>query len=89
MMLQTLVLCAQPHSSPVALGIGEEEFSYDHVFENFTNYAVYSILGKRVLQSIFDGYNSCVFAYGQTGRSLLKVSSVASLCHALGTGLVP
>ena len=37
------------------------------MFEGFTNHSVYSILGKRVLKSIFDGYNSCVFAYGQTG----------------------
>eukprot|EP00668_Euglena_longa_P004070 GGOE01004771.1.p1 GENE.GGOE01004771.1~~GGOE01004771.1.p1 ORF type:complete len:976 (-),score=328.12 GGOE01004771.1:708-3635(-) len=47
--------------------LGEEEFAYDHVFEGFTNHSVYGILGKRLLKSIFDGYNCCVFAYGQTG----------------------
>ena len=28
---------------------------------------VFSDLGKTVLESAFEGYNSCVFAYGQTG----------------------
>lgn len=28
---------------------------------------VFKDLGVPVLQSAFDGYNTCVFAYGQTG----------------------
>ena len=28
---------------------------------------VFSDLGKDVINSAFDGYNACIFAYGQTG----------------------
>jgi hypothetical protein len=28
---------------------------------------VYQDLGTEVLQAAFDGYNACLFAYGQTG----------------------
>ena len=28
---------------------------------------VFDALGKGVLASSFDGYNACIFAYGQTG----------------------
>ena len=31
---------------------------------------VFDALGKGVLKSSFDGYNACIFAYGQTGMSL-------------------
>ena len=37
---------------------------------------VFDALGKGVLKSSFDGYNACIFAYGQTGMScvwMLKV----------------
>ena len=28
---------------------------------------VYNCLGKGVVVNAFDGYNACIFAYGQTG----------------------
>ena len=28
---------------------------------------VYGCLGKDLLQNAFEGYNACIFAYGQTG----------------------
>jgi len=28
---------------------------------------VYSDIGEEMLQHSFDGYNVCIFAYGQTG----------------------
>lgn len=30
---------------------------------------VFDALGIGVLKSSFDGYNACIFAYGQTGMS--------------------
>ena len=29
---------------------------------------VFDALGKGVLESSFNGYNACIFAYGQTGQ---------------------
>ena len=34
---------------------------------------VFDALGKGVLQSSFDGYNACIFAYGQTGMMIIVV----------------
>jgi len=35
---------------------------------------VFKCLGENILQNAFEGYNACIFAYGQTGKSLLDVS---------------
>ena len=51
-------------------------FAYDHCFwsvdETDAHYAsqarVFHSLGHDVLDNAFDGYNACMFAYGQTGR---------------------
>lgn len=32
---------------------------------------VYEILGKEILESSMNGYNGCIFAYGQTGNIIL------------------
>ena len=29
---------------------------------------VFNALGKDVLERAFEGYNACIFAYGQTGK---------------------
>jgi len=61
------VACPPPSTPRAAADLGEEDFGFDHVFEGFSNEAIYGVLGPRVLKAIFDGYNCCVFAYGQTG----------------------
>ena len=51
------------------------QFSFDNSFYSTVvdapNYAtqamVYDNIGRVVLQNTFEGYHSCVFAYGQTG----------------------
>lgn len=32
---------------------------------------VFKCLGEGILEKAFQGYNACIFAYGQTGKSLL------------------
>ena len=34
--------------------------------------AVFEALGRDVLENAFQGYNACVFAYGQTGSQKNK-----------------
>ena len=29
---------------------------------------MYGALGKEILERAFEGYNGCIFAYGQTGK---------------------
>merc|ERR1712142_1045624 len=53
----------------------KKDFTYDHSYwsvdsrdKNFTNQEqVFSDLGMDVIDSAFQGYNACIFAYGQTG----------------------
>ncbi|CAK1540263.1 unnamed protein product [Leptosia nina] len=50
-------------------------FAFDHCFfsldPGLNNFAsqktVFECLGRDILDNAFDGYNACIFAYGQTG----------------------
>lgn len=44
---------------------------------------VFKCLGENILQNAFEGYNACIFAYGQTGKPFLvreKLDSYKRLC---------
>lgn len=51
-------------------------FAFDHCFasidpekENFASQeVVFDSLGRDILENAFQGYNACIFAYGQTGK---------------------
>ncbi|XP_056390338.1 LOW QUALITY PROTEIN: interferon-induced very large GTPase 1-like [Hyla sarda] len=54
----------------------QKEFFFDHCFWSVHNEGpakytsqedIFETLGKNLLDSIFAGFNSCIFAYGQTG----------------------
>lgn len=46
----------------------KKKFSYDFVYDVDTEQVqLYNDIGKRVINNAFQGYNSCVFAYGLTG----------------------
>lgn len=42
---------------------------------------VFKCLGENILQNAFEGYNACIFAYGQTGKSFQNVCK--TLMHKL------
>lgn len=50
-------------------------FAFDHCFyslnpsdENFASQeTVFDCVGRDILDNAFQGYNACIFAYGQTG----------------------
>lgn len=57
-------------------------FAFDHCFNSreatLPNFAsqrtVFQSLGSDILDNAFDGYNACIFAYGQTGQlDILKL----------------
>jgi hypothetical protein len=37
---------------------------------------VFKCLGEGILEKAFQGYNACIFAYGQTGKTLLLLLSI-------------
>lgn len=51
-------------------------FAFDHCFfsidpaaEHFASQQqVFDSVGRDILQNAFQGYNACIFAYGQTGK---------------------
>jgi hypothetical protein len=46
----------------------DQPFTFDRVFDDNTTQAeVYEATTKTLLDSVFDGYNATVFAYGATG----------------------
>ena len=34
---------------------------------------VYNVLGSEILDNALDGYNACIFAYGQTGKNISPI----------------
>jgi hypothetical protein len=46
---------------------------------------VFEDLGRDVMASMFDGYNSCLFAYGQTGAG----KSYSMVGYGLNKGIIP
>uniref|UniRef100_A0A8C3E3D6 Kinesin family member 13A n=1 Tax=Corvus moneduloides TaxID=1196302 RepID=A0A8C3E3D6_CORMO len=71
-------------------------FAFDHCFwsmdeSNTTKYAgqevVFKCLGEGILEKAFQGYNACIFAYGQTGECSGK--SFSMMGNAEQLGLIP
>lgn len=71
-------------------------FAFDHCFcsvdpnrENFASQeVVFDCLGRDILDNAFQGYNACIFAYGQTGknffnRSLSKLGNLKVIHRAI------
>ena len=44
---------------------------------------VYKYLGSDVLENAFEGYNACIFAYGQTGASYYNIDIFVNVENAL------
>ena len=60
-------LIVLPNKSQLALG-KDQNFTFDHVFEeSISQDNLYCETVKPLVLSCLDGYNSTVFAYGQTG----------------------
>ncbi|KAJ6413982.1 hypothetical protein OIU84_006733 [Salix udensis] len=45
----------------------KKQFKFDHVFEPEDNQEAVFAQTKPIVASVLDGYNVCIFAYGQTG----------------------
>lgn len=51
-------------------------FAFDHCFDSIepgtdrfaSQEKVFASVGKDILDNAFQGYNACIFAYGQTGK---------------------
>ena len=53
---------------PQGKRVKDQTFAFDRVFDDNTSQAdVYGATTKSLLDSVLDGYNATVFAYGATG----------------------
>jgi hypothetical protein len=77
-------------SFPVCSRKQPKSFAFDHCFnsvdptaEKFASQEiVFDCLGRDILDNAFQGYNACIFAYGQTGEclSLIGLECKCRLC---------
>ncbi len=78
----------------------QREFLFDHCFNSFWDgtgarpdhfadqETVWKALGVQVVSNAFKGFNSCLFAYGQSGAGK-SFSMVANPPEPTGKGIVP
>ena len=60
------------------------EFGFDHVYDaDSTQLQVYEDVGKPVVDAAFHGFNTTIFAYGQTGTN-----SVSCISEVWGSAAV-
>eukprot|EP00798_Chlamydomonas_sp_ICE-L_P020873 gene20873-27714_t len=66
---------------------GRKLFKFDRVFDsNSTQEAVYGD-AKQLIRSVLDGYNVCIFAYGQTGAGKTHTMSGTNVNDEEGRGI--
>lgn len=58
---------------------GDKHFQYDHVFTPTSTQAEVFEETKPLVTSVLDGYNVCIFAYGQVGSG--ETSLLLTLCQ--------
>jgi len=52
----------------VTLSGQKYEYNFDDIFDgNSTNDNVFNVSCRQLVENVIDGYNGCIFAYGQTG----------------------
>ncbi|KAH8407734.1 hypothetical protein KR222_011849, partial [Zaprionus bogoriensis] len=65
-------------------------FAFDHCFyslnpedDSFASQeTVFDCVGRDILDNAFQGYNACIFAYGQTGKSAQQAATTSIVTHS-------
>jgi kinesin family protein 5 len=63
-------ICVIAHQNCIEIPVKNEakKFFFDHIFNPRSSQEdIFEVLGREVVQNTRDGFNSCLFAYGQTG----------------------
>lgn len=90
---QTVLTTPDGHGGRSAKDIAPKSFAYDRSYWSFDksdgNYAgqsnLFDDLGKPLLDNAFQGYNNCIFAYGQTGAG----KSYSMMGYGKEIGIIP
>jgi len=74
---------------PQGKRVKDQTFMFDRVFdENTTQNDVYEATTRRLLDSVLDGFNATVFAYGATGCGKTHTISYVSVERKVCSGLI-
>lgn len=66
------------------------KFNFDHVFNpDSTQSSVYDISAQPIVESVMQGFNGTVFAYGQTSSGKTFTMTGPSLCDPDTMGIIP
>jgi hypothetical protein len=66
--LNDISIISTPNNNAIKLKGKKESYVFDRVFnENTTQLQLFEAVGKPMIVDIFNGYNTTIFAYGQTG----------------------
>lgn len=81
---ETAVFDIQGHCISTAKGT----FSFDNVFDtDATQLDIYKSIGEKLVKHVISGYNSCIFAYGQSNSG--KSFNTFNIINESDYGLVP
>ncbi|KAL4429074.1 hypothetical protein ABPG74_022160 [Tetrahymena malaccensis] len=82
-----------PDEKTIKLNIPDSEkyqFTFDRIFgSDTTQQAIYEYSAKPVVQSVLEGYNGTVFAYGQTSSGKTHTMQGPSITDQEQKGIVP
>ena len=66
--LENLKISEEKKSIELMVSETQHNFNFDNVLdESSTQTNVYELTLLKILDNVMEGYNGCVFAYGQTG----------------------
>ena len=79
-----------PTTLSINTGKGDKEYTFDNVFTAANSQADVFKDTKMLMQSALDGYNVCIFAYGQTGAGKSwTMSGSDSPADGTNLGIIP
>lgn len=69
---------------------GSNRFQFDHVFDmKSTQKEVYDVAARPIIDSVLDGFNGTIFAYGQTSSGKTHTMQGPDISDVENQGIIP
>lgn len=87
-------MCVRHDGSEIEMEVGVDsgssKFTFDRVFgANSTQLEVFEAIGKPLVETVFEGYNGTIFAYGQTSSGKTFTMNGPDITDAQLAGIIP
>ena len=77
-------------TSETSSAFGQNRFIYDHVFDmKSTQKEVYDVAARPIIDSVLDGFNGTIFAYGQTSSGKTHTMQGPDISDVENQGIIP